>query len=381
MTRQRLRKVKTAVVKVGSNLLASLSGGLDTAFIFNLVGEIAALRQAGKKVVLVSSGAVAAGTAELGLRSRPTNLQEIQAAAAVGQGALIQVYRDAFAYHRLKVGQVLLTRDVIESRPRFLHARNTLLTLLSHGVLPIVNENDTVAVEELKLKVGDNDALAVSVAQLTDADCLVILTDVPGLYDRPPADDGAMLISHVAAVTPAVKKMAGGSVSGVGSGGMASKLNAALAASISATPLVVADGRQPNILADIFAGKEVGTFFAPRKQRVTARRQWLAFSRQPTGVLVVDDGARQALVEGGKSLLPIGVREVRGDFEEGETVSIVDLRGIEIGRGLVNFNAEEMRSIAGRNSVESRETLGYDAAEEAIHRDNLVIISAEGDTT
>ncbi len=380
MTRQSLHKAKTAVIKVGSNLLASLHGGLDTSFIFTLVGEIAALRQDGRQVVLVSSGAVAAGTAELGWSARPTSLPEIQAAAAVGQGALIQIYRDAFAYHRIKVGQVLLTREVLESRPRFLHARNTLLALLSHGVLPIVNENDTVAVEELKLKVGDNDTLAVSVAQLTDADCLVILTDVPGLYDRPPREDGATLISHVAAVTPAVRGMAGGSGSGVGTGGMASKINAALAASISATPLVVAAGKRPDVLTDIFAGKEVGTFFAPRKQRVAARRQWLAFSRQPAGVLIVDDGARRALIGGGKSLLPIGVREVQGDFEEGETVSILDLRGVEIGRGLSNFNAAEMRRIAGRSSSESRRILGYDAAEEAIHRDNLVIISSEEKT-
>jgi len=378
MTRRKLAEAKTIVVKVGSSLLASLTGGLDTRFLYGLIGELAALHGDGRRVVLVSSGAVAAGTAELRLPGRPTHLPEIQAAAAVGQGALIQAYRDAFGYHHITVGQVLLTRDVLEERRRFLHARNTLLALLAHGVLPIVNENDTVAVEELKLKMGDNDALAASVAQLVDAECLVLLSDVPGLYDRPPSEEGAALLSRVEAVTAEVRGMAGGSVSGVGSGGMATKLNAALAAGVAAIPLVVADGKRENVLRDILAGREVGTLFEPRKERLDARRQWIAFGRPPSGTLTVDRGARRAIVEDGHSLLPIGVREAGGEFCEGDTVRIVDGDGVEIARGLVNFSSAEMARIAGLRSAEIAALLGYDAAQEAVHRDNLIVLIPQG---
>ena len=326
------------------------------------------------RVVLVSSGAVAAGMVELGMNARPHSLPEIQAAAAVGQSALMQLYRDAFAFHQLKVGQVLLTRDGLQERRRYLHARNTMLALLDLGVLPIVNENDTVAVEEIKLKIGDNDALAVSVGQLVETDCLVLLTDVPGLYDRPPDQDGADLISHVQELTPDIFATAAGTGSEVGSGGMAAKLSAARAASMAGIPLIVADGRREHVLRDLLQGKDIGTFFAPRGKRTNARGQWIAFSREPEGVLLVDAGAQRALVKGKKSLLPIGVREVLGEFSQGDTVSIQGQDNNEIARGLVNFSADEARKVIGRKSAQLAVILGYDCCETMVHRDNMVML-------
>ena len=374
MSREIMARARVLVIKVGSSLLASISGGLDTAFIARLVGQIADLSEKGRKIVLVSSGAVAAGTAELGLPARPTELSLIQAAAAVGQGALMQIYRQLFQCYRLNAAQVLLTRDNLHDRQRFLHARNAFLTLMERGVIPIVNENDVVAVEELRLKMGDNDSLAVSTAQMVDADAVAILSDVAGLYDRPPSQPGARLIPEIRELTDEVFGMAGGSVSGVGTGGMTSKLNAARAANIANIPLLVADGRRENILLDIAQGKEVGTIFVPPGRRASSYRQWIAYGRGPDGMILVDDGARKALLEMGKSLLPIGIREVRGDFREGDTVAIADLSGREFARGLCNFTAEELRCIAGKRSAELSETLGHHCAETAVHRDNLVMV-------
>lgn len=374
MTRARLQTARAVVVKVGSSLLADLAGGLNCDFIAALVDEIAAQRTQGRKVVLVSSGAVAAGTAALGWSERPTSLPLIQAAAAVGQGALMQEYRERFGVHGILVGQVLLTRDGLHNRQRFLHARNTLESLLAHDVIPIVNENDTVAVEELKLKMGDNDGLAVSVAQLVDADCLVILSDVPGLYEKPPGEGESELISHVPGVTPEVMARGGGTGSGVGSGGMSTKLNAALAAHLAAIPLVVADGKREGIVGAILAGEEVGTFFAPRGKRVTARQQWIAFGRSADGVITVDAGAVKALTEGKKSLLAIGVRDVAGTFSEADTIGICDPAQQEFARGLTNFSSDELRQIMGKRSDEFAAILGVDCCDTVVHRDNLVIL-------
>jgi glutamate 5-kinase len=374
MTRALLQKIKTLVVKVGSNLLANTEGGLNTRFIYLLVGQLAELHARGMRVVLVSSGAVAAGTVEMKLPARPTALAEIQAAAAVGQCALMQLYREAFVFHDITVGQILLTRDGLHDRKRFLHARNTMLTLLDHDVLPVVNENDTIAVEELKLKLGDNDALAVSVAQLVDADGLVILTDVPGLYDRNPEEEDAELISHVSEFTPELFDGASGSVSGVGSGGMTTKLNAARAAHLAGIPLVVADGHQPGVLTDITAGKEIGTFFSPSKNPANARLQWIAFGRAASGSLVVDEGAAKALVEKKKSLLPVGVREVRGVFSVGDTVGIMSSGGKEIARAMINFSSDELKQIAGRHGEECELILGCNCPATVAHRDNMIIL-------
>ncbi len=374
MSREIMTRAETLVVKVGSSLLASIAGGLDTAFIARLVGQIAALAERGKHVVLVSSGAVAAGTAELGFPARPSELSLIQAAAAVGQGALMQIYRQLFQCYRLNAAQVLLTRDNLHDRQRFLHARNAFLALMKESVIPIVNEHDAVAGEELRLKGGDNDSLAVSTAQMVDADAVIILSDVDGLFDRPPTQAGARLLPEVRELTPEVFGMAGGSVSGVGTGGMTSKLNAARAANIANIPLLVAGGRRENVLLEIVQGLEVGTIFLPPGKRASSYRQWIAYGRSPDGSVLVDDGARKALVDQKKSLLPIGVREVRGDFVEGDTIAVRDLDGREFARGLSNFTAAEMRQVAGRRSSELEEILGHHCAETAVHRDNLVLV-------
>lgn len=374
MPRTILQRVQTVVVKVGSSLLASVEGGIDRPFMASLVAQIAAVRATGRQVVLVSSGAVAAGTAELGYAKRPSDLAAVQAAAAVGQGALMQLYREAFGWYGITVGQVLLTRDGLHDRQRYLHARNTLRVLLQRGALPVVNENDTVAVEELKIRIGDNDALAASTAQLVEADALVLLTDVPGLYDRPPGQQDAALIRHVAELTPDVMGLGGGSVSGVGQGGMSSKLNAALAASLGAIPVVVAPGAAERVLARILDGEEVGTFFAPRDKRASLRQQWIAFGRGPNGQLVIDAGAREALVDGKRSLLAIGVSAVRGDFAAADTVAIVDDAGVELARGLCNFDSSELRAIAGHRSDEFEQLLGYPCCDTVVHRDDLLVL-------
>ncbi|MCU0722362.1 MAG: glutamate 5-kinase [Planctomycetes bacterium] len=372
MDRKILVSASVVVVKVGSNLLANPKGGIDTGFLVRLAGEIAHVRGSGRRVVLVSSGAVASGMAELGLAERPKSLPEIQAAAAVGQSVLMQLYRDAFAWHRVPVGQVLLTRDCLQDRRRFLHARNTLHALLGHGVLPIVNENDTVAVEELRLKIGDNDALSVSVAELVDAEALLVLSDVPGLYDRPPSEADAGLVSSVEAVTEEVFAMAGGSKSGVGTGGMATKVKAAHAATCIGIPVVIVDGRAEGVLRRALAGEELGTFFAPGARPSNPRRQWIAFGRAADGALVVDDGARRAILEGKRSLLAVGIREVRGDFAEGDTVRILGPEGGEVARGLVNFPADAVRRIRGRRSPEVASILG-EPGDCVVQRENLVI--------
>ncbi|MDR1745481.1 MAG: glutamate 5-kinase [Planctomycetota bacterium] len=374
MSRRIMADARTVVVKVGSSLLASIAGGLDTAFIARLVGQIADLAGKGRKIVLVSSGAVAAGTAELGLPARPEELSLIQAAAAVGQGALMQIYRQLFQCYRLNAAQILLTRDNLHNRQRFLHARNAFLALMGQGAIPIVNENDVVAVEELRLKMGDNDSLAVSTAQLVDADAVVILSDVAGLYDRPPSRPGARLIAEVGELTDDILAMAGGSESGVGTGGMASKVNAARAANIANIPLLVADGKVENILHEIMRGAEVGTIFMPPGKRESSYRQWIAYGRGPDGTLVVDDGAKKALLEKKKSLLPIGIREVRGEFGVGDTVAVADMTGREFARGLSNFAAADLRRVAGRRSDELSDVLGHHSPGTAVHRDNLVVV-------
>ena len=374
MSRTVMTQAKTVVVKVGSSLLASIQGGLNTAFIARLTGQIADLMEKGRKVVLVSSGAVAAGTAELGFPSRPGELSLIQAAAAVGQGALMQIYRQLFQCYGINAAQILLTRDNLHDRRRFLHARNALLALIHQGAIPVVNENDAVAVEELRLKMGDNDSLAVSTAQLVDADAVILLSDVAGLYDRPPSQPGAKLIPEVRTLSDSILAMAGGSESGVGTGGMTSKINAARAANIANIPLLVANGKVENVLHEIVSGREVGTIFLPPGRRESSYRQWIAYGRSPDGMILVDDGARNALLEKKKSLLPIGIREVRGEFLDGDTVAVTDLSGREFARGLSNFTSKELRLVAGRRSDELSTILGHDCAGTAVHRDNLVVI-------
>jgi glutamate 5-kinase len=373
--RRGLTRARRLVVKVGSGLITSPGEGLDAKRITALAADIAALVAERREVALVSSGAIVAGTARLGLTSRPRSIPEKQAAAAVGQSALMWHYEQAFKRHGIKVGQVLLTGQDISDR--YLNARNTLLALLDFGVLPIVNENDTVAVEEIK--VGDNDNLAALVAHLIDADLLVLLTDVDGLYTGDPRrDPSARRIDTVEAVTEEIQKLCFDKEGRVSIGGMATKLEAAQKAGASGIPMVIASGREPGTLGRLLKGEALGTHFVPRDDRLAARKRWIAFAVPPQGRLTVDAGARKALTEKGKSLLPSGVVDVDGEFSAGEVVALAEPDGQEFARGLVNYDAGELRKIRGGKTAEIEKTLGYKGLAEVIHRDNLVVLAGPG---
>ena len=367
-----LSKAKRIVVKVGSSLLASLTGGLNKCFMQKLTAELAALHNEGKEVILVTSGAVAAGCVELGITTRPQNVVTRQALAAVGQGLLMHEYNHLLTAHDVKCGQVLITRDIFTERSRYLHARNTLLELIKMRVIPIVNENDTVAIQELRLKVGDNDTISMIVSLLTDADILIILSDVEGLYDRNPSEVGAKLIERVDRILDVIG-FAKDTKNLVGTGGMTTKLSAAQGSHLGAIPLVIAAGNTPNILYRVLSGENIGTFFAPSARKRNAREEWIGTS--PTeGMILIDQGAVTALVAGKKSLLPIGVKDVVGQFSEGAIVSIQTLNHTEIARGLSNFTSQEIRLIAGKKSSECASILGVGVCqEEVVHRDNLVV--------
>jgi glutamate 5-kinase len=370
-----LTRVRRLVVKVGSGLITAREAGLDPARIGALADELAAVRRHGTEVALVSSGAVVAGMARLRLQVRPRSIPEKQAAAAVGQSALMERYETAFARHGITVAQILLTQADVSARARYLNARNTLTTLLGYGVVPIINENDTVAVEEIKF--GDNDNLSALVAQLIDADLLVLLTDVDGLYTGDPSrDPQARKLDTVEAVTPEIERLVWADADRVAVGGMATKLQAAQKAAASGVPMVIASGREPGTLARVLRGEPVGTYFPPRGDRLTARKRWIAFAVPPQGRLLVDAGARQALIERGKSLLPSGVVDVEGDFDAGEVVALcaADGDGKEFARGLVNFDAQELRTIRRAKTAEIESLLGYKSFDEVVHRDNLVVL-------
>jgi glutamate 5-kinase len=370
-----LTRIRRLVVKVGSGLITAREAGLDPGRIGALADELAAVRQHGTEVALVSSGAVVAGMARLKLQVRPRSIPEKQAAAAVGQSALMEHYETAFARHGVTVAQILLTQADISARARYLNARNTLTTLLGYGVVPIINENDTVAVEEIKF--GDNDNLSALVAQLIDADLLVLLTDVDGLYTSDPSrDPQARKLDTVEAVTPEIERLVWSDADRVAVGGMATKLQAAQKAAASGVPMVIASGREPGTLARVLRGEPVGTYFPPRGDRLAARKRWIAFAVPPQGRLLVDAGARQALIERGKSLLPSGVVDIEGDFDAGEVVALcaADGDGKEFARGLVNFDAQELRTIRRAKTTEIESLLGYKSFDEVVHRDNLVVL-------
>ena len=371
--RRALPKVKRLVVKVGSGLISSPSAGLLPDCINALADEIAGLVKGGREVVLVSSGAIASGMARLGLTRRPRSIPEKQAAAAVGQSALMWHYEQAFGRSGIRVAQVLLTQEDISDRTRYLNARNTLLVLLGFHVLPIVNENDTVAVEEIKL--GDNDNLAALVAHLVDADLLVLLTDVDGLYTGDPQrDPDARRLPTVEAVTEEIQRLVWDAEGRVSVGGMSTKLEAAQKVTSSGIPMVIASGREPGRLARVLRGEPVGTYFAPRADRLAARKRWIAFAAPPQGRLTVDAGARNALAERGKSLLPSGVIGVEGEFHAGEVVSLSLADGKEFARGLTNYDAVELRKIRGAKTSALEALLGYKSFDEVVHRDNLVLL-------
>ncbi len=360
------------VVKVGSSLVTNEGRGLDERAISQWGRQIAELRALGKEVVMVSSGAVAEGMKRLGWAQRPKAMHELQAAAAVGQMGLAQVYESCFRAHGLQTAQVLLTHDDLADRKRYLNARSTLLALLELGVVPIINENDTVVTDEIKF--GDNDTLGALVANLIDADVLVILTDQSGLFTADPRrDPQAQLLGRVVAGDPSLEAMAGGAGSTIGRGGMITKVLAAKRAASSGAHTVVASGREAEVLVRLARGEPIGTQFIAQTPRMAARKQWLADHLQLRGSLRLDGGAARALVAGGRSLLPIGVTEVSGDFERGEAVAIRDPDGREIARGLINYSSSETRLIMRRPSSEIEAILGFVEEAELVHRDNLVL--------
>ena len=368
-----LNKAKRIVIKIGSRVLTCEDNGLDLALIAGLASEVAALRAQGHEVIIVSSGAVAAGRRELGIEGRPRSIPQKQAAAAIGQSRLMRTYEEAFAAFNHKVAQILLTRDDLANRLRFLNARATLDTLLSFGVIPVINENDTVVVEEIKF--GDNDNLSALVTNLAEAHLLVILTDIDGFYDSDPrSNPDAKLIHLVRSITRETERAAGGSASTVGTGGMVTKLAAARKAGQSGVPTLMLNGKVPGILTEAFAGSEVGTLFMPARESLNRRKHWIAHTLKPSGRVIVDDGARAVLARQGKSLLPSGVVRVEGEFDRGACVRVCGADGTEIARGLVDYSHGEIERILGHRSGEIESILGYKYGDEIIHRDNLVIL-------
>lgn len=365
---------KTLVVKIGSNLLTIPGNGLNQDWIAARGLEMVRLIRQGRRVVIVTSGAVAAGYPRLGLSARPRLLREKQAAASAGQAVLMGCYEAVFAAHGIHTAQVLLTRDDVEDRRRYLNARDTLKTLLDFGLVPIVNENDTVMVEQIKF--GDNDTLSANVADLVDADLLILLSDVDGLFDADPRHNpDARPIPLVAEVTPEVEKLAGGSGSPVGLGGMVTKLRAAKMASLSGCPMVLTNGFSEDPILTVFGGRPVGTLFLPTASPLNAHKRWLANSRLSRGELTLDAGAVIALRKG-KSLLARGIVAVEGDFERGDAVFCLDPEGVRVAKGQVNYSSADIKRIAGRHSNDFELILGFLGDPEVVHCDHLAVIAS-----
>ncbi len=371
-----LPRVRRVVIKVGTSILSGPTG-IDRERIASLAGEIAALRTRPYQVVLVSSGAVAAGVTRLGLRARPKTVPAKQAAAAVGQIHLMALYDECFSAHGQPVAQILLTHDDLANRRRYINARHTFEELLQAEVLPIVNENDTVAVEEVQFNFGDNDNLSAIVATLVSADLLVILSDVAGLYTADPrVDPNAALVPLVREIAGDVQSYAGKASGPLGKGGMASKLQAARKASEAGIACLIADGRHAGVLPRVFdADHSVGTLCLATGDRLTRRKHWIAHTLKPAGSITVDQGAYDAIMRGGRSLLPKGITEVSGSFGAGECVSCLSPAGAEFARGLVNYSAAELQRIKGLHSSAIEATLQYKVSDEIIHRDDLVLLS------
>ncbi|MCL6448459.1 MAG: glutamate 5-kinase [Armatimonadetes bacterium] len=362
--------VKRIVVKVGSSSLIYSTGRPNLAQIESLVRQLADLHNQGKEVLLVTSGAIGMGLNRLGYTRRPKTIPEKQAAAAVGQGILIHLYERCFAEYNIPVGQVLLTREDFAERRRFLNARNTMYTLLRMGVLPVINENDTVAVEEIKL--GDNDNLAALVGVLVDADLLILLSDIDGFYESDPRLGPARMISEVREITPQLEQIAAGTKNSLGTGGMITKIQAAKIAMHSGMIMVLAAAAEKDVVRRVTNGEPLGTVFWP-SLRLENKKRWIAYSATVHGKIYVDEGAAAALLQKGKSLLPSGVTRVEGDFEMGNTVSICDPDGREIARGITNFSAEEINTIKGAKTKDIAKLLGHKGYEEVVHRNNLVL--------
>lgn len=372
MTESVLKNAHRVVVKVGSALVTNDGRGLDFEAIARWATQIAALQKAGKEVLLVSSGAIAEGILRLGWKSRPKRLFELQAAAAVGQMGLVQAYETRFAGHGIKTAQILLTHADLADRERYLNARDTLIEILRLGCVPIINENDTVVTDEIK--VGDNDTLGALVTNLVEADAFVILTDQKGLYTADPRKDPtAEFVAQAVAGDPALEKMAGGAASTLSKGGMITKILAAKRAARSGAATIIASGREKDVLIRLSQGEAIGTELSPRQAPMHARSQWLADHLRCEGRVILDAGAAAALLKRKTSLLPVGVKAVEGDFVRGDVVACTDEKGVEIARGLANYASSEIRMIKGKHTEEIEGVLGYCAQPEFIHRDNLVM--------
>ena len=372
--REALKKAKRIVVKVGTSTITYANGKRNFSQIDRLARELSDLQNQGKEMILVSSGAVAVGVDRLGLTAKPSTIPGKQACAAVGQGVLMHTYEKLFADYGQIVAQVLITRTEAIDRHRYTNCRNTFMTLLQQGVIPIVNENDVVALDELKI--GDNDNMSALVAGIVDADLVIILSDIDGLYTANPATHPeATLVHTVQEITPEIEASAGGVGSSRGTGGMATKIQAAKAATNSGIQLVIASGTEKNAIPRILQGEEIGTLFVSRENRLQFRKRWLAFGAKIQGSIVVDDGCAKAIRKaGGCSILPAGIYQVVGDFQSGSTISVIDKEGHELARGLVHYTAAELEKIKGCKSSDIEGILGHKNYDEVIHRDDLVIL-------
>jgi glutamate 5-kinase len=377
MSRPELPRARRIVVKVGTSLLASPAGGIRARRFTTLAGEVAELRSRGVETILVSSGAIGLGVRKLGLQERPRAIPQKQAAAAIGQIDLCRRFERAFARHDLIVGQILLTHQGLAAREGFLNARHTLHALLEAGVVPLINENDSVATEELRF--SDNDHLSALVINLSAADLLILLTDTDGLHDRDPEAPGARRIEEVPEVDAGILGLAAARESTAGTGGMRAKLEAAASATRQGVATVIADGRRPGMIARILAGENVGTLVLPGAQRLSSRKHWIAYSLTPGGTLQVDEGAVRALRQRGRSLLPVGITGFQGQFGRGDAVCCVSPAGEEIARGLISYDSRELELIRGRHADEISSLLGYSNGDEVIHRDDLVLLSEPPD--
>ncbi len=370
-----IQNAKRIIIKVGSSLVTNDGHGLDLAAVANWAKQIAELHSQGKEIVLVSSGAIAEGMLKLGFRHRPVEVSELQACAAVGQMGLVQIYQTSFDRYGLNTAQVLLTHADLANRTRYLNARTTLLTLLHLNVIPIINENDTVVTDEIKF--GDNDTLGSLVTNLIEADALIILTDQKGLFTADPRKNPtATLIQTACAGSPELEKMAGGTGSSIGSGGMLTKILAAKRAARSGAHTVIAWGREPDVLTRLATGELIGTQLLAPDNHLQAKKQWMADHLQTAGKVFLDEGATQKILKEGKSLLPIGILRVEGEFARGEIVSCIDGNGHEVARGLTNYSSSEVALIAKHKSAEIVNILGYKGVQELIHRDNMIVFQA-----
>jgi len=362
---------RRVVIKLGSNVLSE-TNGLNTKLIRSISRQICRLTGGGTEVILVSSGAMALGVKKVGLSRRPDEIPKRQAVSAVGQAGLVLEYEKAFARYRKKTAQVLLTAEDLSNRKRYLNARNTIYTLLSWGIIPIINENDTVSVEEIKF--GDNDNLAALISILMEADLLINLTDIDGLYTKDPRiHSDARLISSVSSITKRIKKTAGDIPGTLGTGGMSSKIKAAEKVTSAGIPMIIAKGTHPEILTLLFLGEAHGTVFIPKKEKLAGRKCWIAFSLKPKGTLYIDDGAADAVLEKGKSLLPSGILKVEGKFDVGAPVRFKTSGDQTLGTGLVNYSSADIMKILGLKSSQIEQQLGHKPYDEVIHRDNLAI--------